>query len=101
MSSQKDNIKETTNKIKESSDKYIEQQNQQIKDTNSIFFAYDIIIPVNLVFPDLLINNSKTIRKSMLGQKVESQKLDLSTSTGSMYYKIKWIHITSVLWKFT
>lgn len=74
----------------------IDPQNT-LKDTNSIFSAYDIIIPTNLVFQDLLINNSKTNRKSMLGEKVESQKLDLSTSTGSMFYKIKWIHITSIL----
>jgi len=57
----------------------IDPQNT-LKDTNSIFSAYDIIIPTNLVFQDLLINNSKTNRKSMLGEKVESQKLDRCTT---------------------
>lgn len=41
-----------------------------LSDTNSIFSAYDIITPVNLVFLDLLINIRKINRKS--GKRLES-----------------------------
>jgi vacuolar-type H+-ATPase subunit H len=34
-STKKDNIKETTNQLKESTDNYLEQQRQQYKDTKS------------------------------------------------------------------